>query len=438
MKFLLTFQNFLTTLLFLNCIFNFVFSTDKHLNNFQCNSDLTCNATYSVCKQLDTDGHTKGTCNCIVGYEPANDGYTCKRALCTDDSDCEEQHKNTVCIIDKDSFPHCECAKRFKMTKNQESCVKRSKVIRLNENCAYGGECGDNVECINQKCQCAAGTLKDDNGVNCSPVHCEKNSDCTGEFMDLACNTTTHQCYKKTLECTVGYEPNVDGHNCQLIKCKNDFDCDKHFENSYCHNFSEGFFRCECKEHFKKVNNECIFQKVISRLGNDCENTNDCGRGTECRNKKCQCALGNTADNRGINCSPIYCSKNKDCTAENKNWVCNINNHQCHRILSEEIFQIGKKCTDNNQCGNMAECTSTKQQCQCKDFSKIDENGVDCKQINCSKNSDCTIENVNWVCNVINQFCFNKPEKNSVKKMSYFLTQKNCVLLLLVFLFLYF
>lgn len=193
---------FFMFILSINIIVTNVLDSKKAPLKIKCQVDNDC-TPYAVCKQIDNDELTRGTCNCMIGYEPNINGDSCKQIKCIENSDCETQHQNTICLENKktNSFSVCGCANHFKATKNYEACVQRKNIASLNEECQYGSDCGDWTECVNKTCHCKIGSKKESDGINCIPVSCTTNTDCKGDFDDLVCNVAKHQCYQIPNKC---------------------------------------------------------------------------------------------------------------------------------------------------------------------------------------------------------------------------------------------
>lgn len=332
----------ITLFLYKNCVYSF---TPPLVHN--CSSDYDC-TPFSVCKQLGSDGHKPGTCNCIVGYEPSRDGNTCVQTVCSDNADCDEQHKNSVCNFHF-SKTFCECAGHFKAVKNKESCILRKNVTPLREQCKFGSDCGYRAECLDQICQCSFGSKETEDGVNCLAVQCTKNSDCKGIFNNLACNTTIQKCYKLPPLCEVGYSPKGDEErkSCQQIVCKKDADCLLYHENTFCNSYQTPSSHCECISNFELEQNKknCVPQKYISRLGGTCKYHTECGDHTECQinNHKCQCKSGSMPKRDGLNCAPVGCDNNAICTAIDEEWSCNTKISECYKTSSNNSKKFNEK-----------------------------------------------------------------------------------------------
>lgn len=184
---------------FCNFLFNIIFvssSSELVPLNYKCVTDYECGA-YTVCKQKYSDGKNQGICSCIIGYKPGANNYICKKNNCMNKEDCEKQHENTDCVETNSIFT-CKCINHFKESSNKETCILLNNISKIGEKCQYDGNCGSFAECRYQTCQCKFEYKTSNNGVNCEPVNCYNDSDCSEQFLDtsILCNITIHQCFQ--------------------------------------------------------------------------------------------------------------------------------------------------------------------------------------------------------------------------------------------------
>ncbi len=152
---------------------------------------------WAVCSE-DTNNKKIKTCVCQVFAMPDKadaNGANCLINNCTTDADCLRVHANTICKVDREAVSNvCKCAANF--VERGDGCFLKEGISRLGDHCTKDGDCShQHAQCTANVCQCRGGSRPAKDGVNCSPVSCTKQEDCTAENKAWTCSEKSHQCF---------------------------------------------------------------------------------------------------------------------------------------------------------------------------------------------------------------------------------------------------
>ena len=345
-------------------------------------------------------GCDNGTCldDCIECVTNCPTGKVCQSYLRADGREC----KKCVCQpgFHQNQFGDCvKCLQDSHCGKCEScsgtgDCIPKSCGIGVCDpttdqcvECFNSGQCGVNKCCINKKCECCTGYVKDLNG-NCVPKPpCTTDDDCSKcETCKLTGNTGT--CIPK--QCPLGQA-------CDEGDCKPVCDCNK--PNScgagkICRN-KGSICVCEsCGQCATGCAEGCIDKCNINQgcqpnpCSGSCENGTQCGPECGCNpiTKKCEpCAIKSCGDNCGnlIGCScegSDVCTKQTQCTGSCKNgFDCGPN---CTCVNDQCVPCSWLSC---NECSSHPKCKCNGQKCEGNPGAKCSDT------LTITKNNDCTI-----------------------------------------------
>ena len=262
-----------------------------------------------------------GKCSCKDFGIKLDSSWLCL-ASCSSDADCRPYH-NVECKAIAGGASEAGAANLTKGVLNLKKC-----------------------------CDCKSGFSRDSSGTctrSLAPIggRCETDPSAARKLRcgDWAvCSENTNNKKTKTCVCQVFAMPDkANGANCLINNCTTDADCLRVHANTVCKVDREAVSNvCKCAANFVERGDGCFLKEGISRLGDHCTKDGDCShQHAQCTANVCRCRGGSRPAKDGVNCSPVSCTKQEDCTAENKAWTCNEKSHQCYNPNAAFGFKSG-------------------------------------------------------------------------------------------------
>ena len=346
-----------------------------------------------------TNGCQQGICldDCIQCVDSCDGGKICSSYMRPDGKEC----KKCICPPGQyeDSFKQCKscltdshCPKCF--TCSAIGCIPKNcgigKCDPLTgscEGCINSGDCGVNQCCINKKCECCNGFVKDTNG-NCVPKPpCTDDTDCGKCGICKKGNCVPRIC------------PNNQGCDLDTGICKDLCDCNKPSscgQNRVCKRkgticLCESCGQCatgcsegcidKCDKGLGCVPNPCgnvLNPKSGADCGPDCGYNPLTGKCEPCSTQSCGTNCGNLL---GCVCSgSIECIKDDSCSGSCSNgFDCGPN---CTCYLGKCTPCSFFSCTD---CSSQSKCKCNGQKCEGDPSAKCHD------KLEIIKNDNCTI-----------------------------------------------
>ncbi|GMR39728.1 hypothetical protein PMAYCL1PPCAC_09923, partial [Pristionchus mayeri] len=209
------------------------------------------------------------------------------------------------------------------------ACVPKTS---LGGQCQQAAQCGENTQCNNGVCQCAAGYQQVlSNCVRLGDSSCPRGQvSVNGQCLALA--LPGNQC-TSPLQC-------IDNSNCINSQCSCT-EANKWAIGNYC---IQPGTAVGCTETQTRVGGQCVSYSVV---GQSCVGSEQCVGGSACINQQCTCPMGRQAWNG-------YCLVDAVTGGDNCNTQTQIFfNGNCYNLV-----QPGQQCQVSQQCGANGQCIS--------------------------------------------------------------------------------
>ncbi|XP_017794137.1 PREDICTED: prion-like-(Q/N-rich) domain-bearing protein 25 [Habropoda laboriosa] len=259
--------------------------------------DASCQDGFCVCKS-GTETKYCSSVGIVHHSNRSTDKGGSIYSSCKHDQDC--QLNNSFCNT---TISQCDCKKDYILSTSKKVCLKKAETLDFP--CVEDKQCFtflSNTTCQDGLCSCMFGH------------HYVKNACFKTIDMGKSCNRSEECAHvigavctdRDVCNCAAGTVINEDKKRCLpvareiLENCTENVQCNETFSNSLCIERS-----CQCRDqyHFEPIMNRCFMNY---RLGENCGNTYDChqiedGNVTQkalrCAENKCICAENHEIEN---------------------------------------------------------------------------------------------------------------------------------------------
>jgi hypothetical protein len=310
---------------------------------------------------------------CPTGLVLKEDGCTCVQCVGDVNCPCDQECVNNLCQCPPGKFINekgcCVDCLTNDDCEDCEQCIGPNCVPVVCpdgvcdpntdkcEECLISSDCeGDNVCCINKRCVCCPGFVKDSEGNCVPPPPCTKEEDCPKCFTCVGNNCVPIVC--------------PDGKVCVDGECKDICDCAEPGctkPGQFCVQFTPNICYCEecegpcddlsdCAPGCGCIQNNCVKQDCVGL----CDEASDCGPGCGCSNGSCvkcsELTCGECATVVGCICVTGVCQDNPCSKACNTGDDCGPG---CGCLEGECVPCSAIDCSTNIDCPNGCSCSGS-------------------------------------------------------------------------------
>ena len=319
--------------------------------------------------------------------------------ICTSNIECGQ---NAFCSPQQT----CQCDFRFIPDADKINCTLFTCYSNIDCNTTFG----NGTKCYNNQCICDESFQLNQRTQTCFTNKRPRNGNCNSDYdcgANNFCSKDDHQC-----KCLFGYLPSkFNNVNCDFLACHKNSDCQIFSPHAQC-----GIV-CSCNTEsgwaLNQTSQACVPKANL--LNQTCTFNSDCGSGTVCGDNKCRCLMSFLPDPiGGINCNLDQCFKNSDCARFDSHSVCHYGSCVCdtqngwllqknNQTCRPRAVPIGNSCLATSSCGYNSDCINGA--CQCQFGFKHKSNGIDCQQVHCSGNTECSGLDENADCDLSESSC---------------------------------